>query len=52
MRMLCNYGPLKNGQRPKIINEKYDYYIVKTRGKLINVPKPFIGNYYDDDENK
>ena len=37
-----DYGPLKSGYLYKIMNEGWDYYVLRCHGKNINIPKKFI----------
>jgi hypothetical protein len=45
--LYTRYGGMKPGTY-KIVQEEYDYYVVKWRGHLCNVPK----NLFEHDDNE
>ena len=38
VEFLCNYGPFKAKVEVKIIGEGYDYYRIRHKGTVYNVP--------------
>ena len=44
---LCNYGPFKAKAEVKVISTRYDYYRIRHKGTIYNVPMIVIsrGDY-------
>lgn len=38
IRFICNYGPFKAKDEVRYIGEGYDYYRIRHRGTIYNVP--------------